>query len=95
VINAAAEGRHAADRAWFLSNPALWPEHQQQVVAVFERAILGHGVNFRAAYESARKRCAAESRPCPDQYDLTFIVVPAVVEPEGPPESEPCEQPPT
>ena len=84
-VNAAAEARHAADRAWFLTTPELWPAHQQQVVAVFDRAVLGEGANFAAAYEVARQRCAAESRPCPSQYDLTFVVVPEVGDPEGPP----------
>jgi hypothetical protein len=95
ATNAAAEARHAADRAWFLSNPALWLEHQQQVVAVYERVILGYGANFGAAYEVAQQRCAAESRPCPTPYDLTFVVVPEVVDPEGPPEWDPREQPAT
>jgi hypothetical protein len=63
ATNPAAEARHDADRAWFLSNPALWPEHQQQVVAVYECAILGYGATFGAAYEAARQRCVAESRP--------------------------------
>jgi len=80
--NEAAEARHAADRAWFLSNTTLWPERQQQIVAVFDRTILGQGPDFIEAYEAAQQQCAAQSKPCPDQYDLTFIIVPDVVDPE-------------
>jgi hypothetical protein len=81
--NAVAEARHTADRAWFLSNPALWPERQQQIVAVFDRTILGQGPDFIEAYEAAQQQCAAQSKPCPDRYDLTFIIVPDVVDSEG------------
>jgi DNA-binding NarL/FixJ family response regulator len=89
AINSVAEARHITDRAWFLSNPALWPERQQQVVSVFDQTILGQGVDFGTAYEAARKQCAALSKPCPNQYDLTFVVVPDVVEPDPAPDWNP------
>jgi hypothetical protein len=81
-INAVAETRHIEDRAWFLSNPTLWPERQQQVVAVSNRTILGQGADFVAAYEDAQHECAAHSKSCPTQFDLTFVIVPDVVDPE-------------
>jgi hypothetical protein len=89
AINSIAEARHIADRAWFLSNPSLWPERQQQIVAIFERTILGQGFGFGEAHEAAQKLCAAQSKPCPDQYDLTFVIVPDVVDPEPAPDWNP------
>jgi hypothetical protein len=86
-----AETRHATDKAWFLSNPTLWSGRQQQVVAVFDRTILGEGPGFGTAYQTARQRCPVESKPCPDPYELTFIVVPDVVAPEGAPDWNPLE----
>ena len=69
---------HDDNRAWFFANPQLWPEYQNQVVAVFDKTVLGAGDRFTTAYQAAKDRCAADGKPCPDPYDVTFVVVPVV-----------------
>jgi hypothetical protein len=77
-----ADARHIADRAWFLSNPSLWPERQHLVVAVYNSAIVGQGPDYVEAFEAAQRGCALHSKPCPGKYDVTYIIVPDVVDPE-------------
>ena len=85
AVNAAAEAKHVADRAWFLSDRTLWADRQEQVVAVFDRTVLGAGPGFRAAYEAAKQQSAAEAKSCPSPNDITFVVVPFLFDYDGVP----------
>ena len=77
-----AEEQHTADRNWFLSNPAMWADRQDHIVAVFNREILGQGPDFVEAYQDAQRRCTEQSKPCPNKYDIAFVIVPDVVHAE-------------
>jgi len=78
-----------SDRDWFLSNPDLFRSFSDRVVAVHDRTVLGSGADFGIAYLAAKEYCAAHHRVCPAPVDISFVVVPLLLDSDPtPPEWE-------
>ena len=67
------------DREWYFAHPELWPQHQNQIVAVYNRTVLGDGVGYTKAYEAAKATCAASGITCPSPYDISFVIPPVLM----------------